>query len=117
MARGATAPWNGVWPEYARGIRDVDAVRCSRLRGSSNRRPRFYSVPRRKFYQRAIAALESFQAKESPFTVFQKVRSNMWNELGWFVVKDAVHNEKDLCLELIPIPTPSSVGAHTTLNQ
>ena len=41
----------------------------------------------------------------------------MWNELGWFVVKDAVHNEKDLCLELIPIPTPSSVGAHTTLNQ
>jgi hypothetical protein len=34
-----------------------------------------------------MAALESSQAKGSPFTVFQKVPSNVWLELGWFVVK------------------------------
>lgn len=53
-----------------------------------------YSIPARPYYLKCISALQTSFDEGTDFSVFYKLRPNMWRDLGRFTVSKIEHKEK-----------------------
>jgi hypothetical protein len=65
-----------------------------------------YSIPKRRFYEKSDVALLSRAAECGDFTVFYKMRPNLWRDLGRFKVSEIIIREDDILFDLHRISLP-----------
>ncbi len=60
-----------------------------------------YSVPLRPFYTKCILALRTCATNGNDFTVFYKLRPNVWHDLGRFTVSEIEIRKNDVLFSFI----------------